>query len=106
MAVTEGKISAGGTGKDLDTTIVTQTDDSKVHREAIFLASPSVFGARIEPEPFNVGRGELFSLPTTGVELRSLVDLMGQLIDVNRLTNLYLSRLTGEELTIDDLEDY
>lgn len=106
MVVKEGKIPVGDTGKDLDTTIVVQTDGGDVHREAIVIASPTVLGARIEPEKFNVGLGIKYSLPTTGVELRSLVDLIGQLIEEQRLTNLHLSRLTGEELAIDDIKDY
>ena len=106
MAAKEAFLPVGVTTEKLDTTKVTQKDGTVVHREAVFLASPSVNDGRIEPEPFNIGSGKLFSLPTTGVELRSLVDLMGRLLDEQRLTNLHLSRLTGEPLTIDDVEDY
>lgn len=106
MAIKEAFLPVGTTTEKLDTTKIIQTDGTVAHREAVFLASPEVNGARIEPEPFDVGLGKLFALPTTGVELRTLVDVMGQLLDEQRLTNLHLSRLTGEELSIDDIEDY
>ncbi len=106
MTVKEAFLPVGVTTEKLDTTKITQTDGTIAHREAVFLASPMTNDARIEPEPFDVGRGKLFSLPTTGVELRSLVDLIGQLLNEQRLTNLHMSRLTGEPLTIDDVEDY
>ena len=38
MAVTEGRIPVSDTGKDLDTTVVEQTDGSPVHREAVVIA--------------------------------------------------------------------
>ncbi len=106
MAIKEAFLPVGATQEKLDTTKIEQTDGTVVHREAIFLASPTVFGARIEPEQFNIGLGVKYAVPTTGVELRSLVDVMGQLLEEQRLTNLHMSRLTGEELAIDDIEDY
>ena len=40
---------------------------------------------------------------TDGEGLESLMQVMGALVLEQRLTNLHLSRLTGEELKIDDL---
>ena len=46
MAVTEGKIHVGGTLEDLDTTVVTQTDESLAHREMVSIGDPETLGAR------------------------------------------------------------
>ena len=62
------------------------------------------FGFRIDFEPHTFGIEERYGLPVTGPEIKALVDLIGELLQVQRLTNLYMSRLIGEELTIDDTE--
>ena len=110
MAVTEGHIDVGTTSVQLDTTLVTQSTSLEgasrtVHREAVFLGDPVLASARVHLEPFLVGATTRYASPITGVELRSLVDLIGQLLDEQRLANLHMSRLTGESLTVDDIED-
>lgn len=111
MSVTEGHIDVGTTSVQLDTTLVTQSTSLEggsraVHREAVFLGDPVIAGARAHLEPFLLGATTRYASPVTGVELRSLLDLIGQLLDEQRLTNIHMSRLTGEELAIDDIEDY
>ena len=47
MAVTEGFLPVGVSGKQLDTTVITQSDGSTpAHREAVFLADPENTNAR------------------------------------------------------------
>lgn len=45
MSVTEGNIEAGATGKKLDTTKVTQTDSTEVHREVVVHGDPETLEA-------------------------------------------------------------
>ena len=45
----------------------------------------------------------LSPMPTSDLVLHYILD---QILLEGRLINLYLSRLTGEELAIDDIEDY
>ncbi len=68
----------------------------------VLLADQS--GDRIDFESHNFGIEDRYALPVTGPEIKALVDLIGELLQEQRKTNLYMSRLTGEELTIDDLE--
>lgn len=106
MAIDEGRLPVGTTSENLDTTKVTQTDGTTVHREAVVITGPDDLAKRIDPEGFDVGLGTKYAMPITGVELKSLCNQMDQLIESQRLTNLYLSRLVGEALTTEDLEDY
>ena len=46
MAVTEGTLPVGDTGKNLDTTVVEQTDGTEAHREAVILTDPEDNDAR------------------------------------------------------------
>ena len=106
MTVTEGNLPVGETGEKLDTTKVTQTDGSVVHREAVVVADPENNDARLRLEEFPFGIETRFAVPITGMELKMLCGQMATLIEGQRVTNLYLSRLICESLTTDDLEDY
>lgn len=106
MSITEGKLDVGTTGEELDTTKVTQTDGSVVHREAVVIADPIKFNARMRLEPYPFVFEDRYALPVTGPEIKALADLIGELLQEQRLTNLHMSRLSGEELTVDDIEDY
>jgi hypothetical protein len=47
MAITEGFLPVGVSHKNLDTTVITQSDGSTpAHREAVFLADPENTDAR------------------------------------------------------------
>lgn len=72
----------------------------------IFIADPIKLGARSRLEPYKFTFEDRYALPVTGPEIKALTDLIGELLQEQRLTNLHMSRLTGEELTIDDIEDY
>jgi hypothetical protein len=46
MPVTEGNLPVGPTGKVLDTSVVTQTDQTPAHREAVAITDPETLAAR------------------------------------------------------------
>ena len=106
MSVTEGQIPVGDTGKLLDTAVVTQADGTSVHREVVVQGDPALAAARTHLEPFLLAAETRYASPVTGVELRSLCDHLATLIEGQRVTNMLLNRLIGENLTTDDLEDY
>ena len=47
MAVEEGFLPVGISGKNLDTTVVTQDSGTETHREAVFIADPEDVDARL-----------------------------------------------------------
>ncbi len=106
MAVTEGKLPVGDTGEDLNTTIVEQEDGTKVHNEVVVQGDPEHADRRVALEAFNFGVETRYAAPVTSVELKNLVDIMERMVKGQRLMHLYLSRLVGEELSTEDLEDY
>lgn len=103
--VVEGRLNKGSSEK-IDATVVVQADGISAHREAVVLADPIIKDARVQLEPFLEAGKTRYAAPTTSAEARGLSELMVQLVKEQRLTNLFLSRLAGESLTLDDLEDF
>lgn len=86
MSVTEGNIQVQETGEYLDTTKVTQTDDTVVHREAVVIADPEDIDARANVLAADGMYGEnVFSH-----ELIRVSGLLRELIEQQKLTNTYL----------------
>ena len=104
MVVKESTLPVGTTDKLLDTTEITQEDGTKAHREAVFIADPIYSDRRVQLGAFNFGRETRYAASVTGMELKLLCEGMERLIEGQRLSNLLLNRLIGENLTIDDLE--
>ncbi len=105
MAVTEGRLRVGTSDESLSTTKIKQTDGETAHREEVVIADPEVLAARQNVSPWPFSFRVKYAAEVTGPEIRVLVDLIGELLQEQRLTNLYLSRSIGEELTIEDIED-
>lgn len=60
MTVTEGRVRVAPTGDELDTTVVTQTDGTKAHREAVVITDPETLAARaavLNAEPSSTDYG-------------------------------------------------
>ncbi len=103
--VTESNLPVGTTTDKLATVTVTQADGTVVHREEVLLADPVNTEWRINLEPFDFSAHDRYALPVTGPEIKDLCYLMKALIEEVQLTNLFMSRLAGEELIIYDIED-
>ncbi len=101
----ESSLPVAPTTELLDTTEVTQADGTVTHREGVFIGDPDKAGHRANVTAHTFGISDQYSVLISGPELQNLCDLMSTLITEQRLANVYLSRLTGEELTTDDLEE-
>lgn len=103
--VTEGLLPVGTTLKNLDTTIVEQTDGTPAHREAVVIADPVDNDARVSlvavdgeyKVPVVDSAGNLHA-QTAQEEL--LQKIVGEL----KVMNFHLSNMTGIcEITPEDL---
>lgn len=88
MAVTEGNIAVGGTDKLLDTTEVVQDSGRVTHREAVVLTDPENNDARVSVELAD--NREKYHLNTQDPRLDSVIDLLSDLLEQQKLTNILL----------------
>ena len=105
MTVFESSLPVAPTDQLLDTTEITQADGTKAHREGIFVGDPIEASQRVQLQAYQFANKTRYAAAVTSFELRNLCNLMSVLITEQRLTNTFLSRLVGEELTTDDLEE-
>lgn len=91
----EGFLPVGVSGKNLDTTVVTRADGTKVHREAVVLTDPADNDARANVV---ATESDQYSSLVFSHELPRLVGLMRDLLHEQRLTNTYLSSIVGDNL--------
>ncbi|MCK5013202.1 MAG: hypothetical protein KAS66_05240 [Candidatus Omnitrophica bacterium] len=98
--VTEGILPVGTSLKNLDTTIVEQTDGTPAHRETVVIGDPAINGARVNLES-ELGR---YILPVTDpVATSKLICALEGLITEQKITNRHLAELNGETFTDKDL---
>ncbi len=71
----------------------------------VHLTDPDDTTKQVLLEGYPFGPETRYASSVTGPELVELCDSMQQMLEGQRLTNLYLSRLIGETLTADDVED-
>ena len=95
MAVNESFLPVGTSLKNLDTTVITQSDGStEAHREAVFLADPANNEARLGVTL----KDGVYTIAVQNTDTRRLVSLTEELIKKQDLTNRYLSLLTSANL--------
>lgn len=100
MAIKEGKISAGGTGKDVDTTVVTQTGGSEVHREAVFLADPEenlqrAQVIRVKPALSKKSAQNTYAASMAEVQMSRLISAIETLVDQNETIIMQLESMSN-----------
>jgi len=103
MAVTEGAIDVGTTGEKLDTTKVTQTDETTAHREAVVLTDPETLAARAGVK----GTEELstrYALQVQDDKIDDLISAVHILINQVKITNIHLYAMTDEVFDPQDIE--
>lgn len=103
MAVTEGTLPVGGTPDFLDTTIVTNSTDVDVHREAVVITDPETLSGRanvkIESDVRDAGLG----VHDTG--LYTVVEVMREVLSELRVMNFHLSLINDTTISKDDIDD-
>ena len=88
----ESNIPVGGTDKLLDTTQVTQDTGRITEREVVVLADPTDNDARLSVQkPDNRAN---YHIGTEDPRLDSVIDLLSDLLEEQKMTNLLLEGLT------------
>ena len=81
----EGRIEVGSTGKDLDSTIITQADGAQAYREAVVIADPANNDARVALVDARLYEGK--ALPVVDAQNDSMIQLLQEIRDEMRITN-------------------
>jgi hypothetical protein len=103
VAVTEGTIGVTeGTGKDLDTVTVTQTDGGTTHREVVVLADPETLAAYAPVKEAITGEG--YALRVTDVRLGVLANCLEQILTELKVMNAHLERGSDVEFQYGDVD--
>lgn len=84
----EGRIRVGGTDKDLDTTIVTQSDTKPAHRETVVIGDPADNDARLDVKK-DINTGE-YQLLTQDKQIQVVCDLLSEMVQLQKETNMLL----------------
>ena len=89
--IVEDFIPVSGTSDVLDTTLVTHEDGTEAHREGVFIGDPAVAAARVSVhKPVN---SDKYSIGTEDKRLDSVIDLLGDLVAEQKITNILLEGL-------------
>jgi len=103
MAVKEGQIPIGVTNRVLDTTVVTQTDGTLAHREAVTITDPATAAARVRVSGTEESATR-YALQVQDDKMDDLISTMGLILKELQAMNLHLSSITDEVFDPQDAE--